>query len=105
MYAVVATGGKQYKVGEGEIVRVEKLPGEVGDDVLLDRVLLLSDGENITVGRPTVDNTSVHATIVEQGKAKKIIVFKFKRRKRYRKKQGHRQQFTALKIGKIEAGA
>lgn len=105
MYAVIATGGKQYKVGEGETVRVEKLAGAVGDDVLLDQVLLYSDGENIKVGRPTVEKAAVHAKIVEQGKARKVVVFKFKRRKRYRKKQGHRQQFTALKIDRIEAGA
>ncbi len=105
MYAVIATGGKQYKVGEGETIRVEKLPGDVGDSILLDQVLLFSDGENVSVGQPTLENVAVHAKIVEQAKAKKIVVFRFKRRKRYRKKAGHRQQFTALLIDKIEANA
>ena len=105
MYAVIVTGGKQYKVGEGETIRVEKLPGEVGDTVRLDQVLLFSDGENVKVGQPTVENVAVDAQIVEQGKARKVLVFRFKRRKGYRKKQGHRQPFTALKINKIEAGA
>lgn len=105
MYAVIASGGKQYRVGEGETLRVEKLPGIVGDSVRLDQVLLYSDGEKVSVGQPFLDNVAVHAKIVEQGKARKIVVFKFKRRKRYRKRQGHRQPFTALQIDKIEAGA
>ena len=104
MYAVISTGGKQYKVSEGETVRVEKIPGEVGTSVSLDRVLMLSDGETVKVGQPTLPSVSVQGQIVEQGKAKKIIVFKYKRRKGYRKKQGHRQQYTALKIEKILEG-
>lgn len=101
MYAVVATGGKQYKVSEGDILRVEKLAGDVGDTVSLDQVLMVSDGEDVRIGRPLVENAAVNASIVEQGKAKKILVFKYKRRKRYRKKQGHRQAFTAIKIDNI----
>ena len=101
MYAVVATGGKQYKVSEGDILRVEKLAGDVGDTVSLDQVLMVSDGEDVRIGRPLVENAAVNASIVEQGKAKKILVFKYKRRKRYRKKQGHRQSFTAIKIDNI----
>ena len=104
MYAVIATGGKQYRVSEGETVRVEKLPGQVGDPVSFDRVLMFSDGETLKVGQPTLDDVAVTARIVEQGKAKKIIVFKRKRRKRYRKKAGHRQQYTALKIDTIKLG-
>ena len=103
MYAVVNTGGKQYKVQAGDILRVEKLPGEVGSPVTFDKVLLVADGEKIDVGQPVLANTSVKGTIVEQGKAKKVIVFKYKRRKRFRRKQGHRQTFTAVKIDSIDA--
>jgi large subunit ribosomal protein L21 len=102
MYAVVSTGGKQYKVSEGETIRVEKITGEIGSSVSFDRVLMFSDGETVEVGQPTLTNVAVTGHIVEQGKAKKIIVFKQKRRKRYRKKQGHRQQYTALKIDNIK---
>lgn len=102
MYAVVSTGGKQYKVQEGETLRVEKLSGDVGTAVSFDRVLLFSDGENLGVGKPVVENAVVNAHIVEQGKARKVLVFKYKRRKRYRRKQGHRQPFTAVKIDSIE---
>ena len=101
MYAVVVAGGKQYKVEEGDVLRIEKLDGNVGDAVTFDKVLLVADGERLTIGQPLVENTSVSAQIVEQGKNKKIIVFKFKRRKGYRKTQGHRQPFTAVKIGSI----
>ena len=103
MYAVVNSGGKQYKVQKGEILRIEKIAGEVGSPVTFDRVLMFSDGENVDIGRPVVEGVSVTGHIVEQGKAKKIIVFKYKRRKRYRRKKGHRQTFTAVKIDSIEA--
>ena len=103
MYAVISSGGKQYKVAEGEVLRVEKLPGEIGAEVTFDRVLLFSDGENMSIGQPVLDNVAVRGHIVEQGKAKKILVFKYKRRKRYRRKQGHRQQYTAIKIESIGA--
>ena len=102
MYAVVSTGGKQYRIQEGDILRVEKIPGEVGTPITFENVLLYSDGEKISIGQPVLENISVNGHIVEQGKAKKIIVFKYKRRKRFRRKQGHRQQFTAVKIDKIE---
>jgi len=102
MYAVVATGGKQYRVEEGSVVRIEKIPGEVGDSVMFDDVLMLADGDEVTIGKPKLENAQVSAKILEQGKAKKIIVFKYKRRKRYRKKQGHRQMYTAVKIDGIE---
>ena len=101
MYAVVKTGGKQYKVKEGDIFRVEKLPGEVGTEIAFEDVLMVSDGENVQVGTPCLDNVIVKGTVVEQGQAKKIIVFKYKRRKRYRRKQGHRQQFTSIKVDSI----
>jgi len=105
MYAVVSTGGKQYKVQEGEVLRIEKIPGNVGDTVSFERVLMISDGDNVSIGQPVLDNVAVDAHIVEQGKAKKILVFKYKRRKRYRRKQGHRQQYTAVKIDRINAEA
>lgn len=103
MYAVVNTGGKQYKVKAGDILRVEKLPGEVGSPVTFDRVMMVADGEEVSVGQPLLEKISVKGTIVEQGKAKKVIVFKYKRRKRFRRKQGHRQTFTAVKIDSIES--
>jgi len=104
MYAIIGTGGKQYRVCEGETVRVEKLPGSPGEKVTLEEVLLFSDGQSVRVGRPSVEGVSVHGHIVEQDKAKKVIVFKYKRRKRFRRKNGHRQPFTALMIDRIEAG-
>ncbi len=101
MYAIVRTGGKQYQVAPGERLRVEKLVGEVGDTVELAEVLLVADGAEIKVGRPAVEGAKVVARIVEQDKAKKILVFKKKRRKGYRLKNGHRQPFTALEIKEI----
>jgi large subunit ribosomal protein L21 len=102
MYAVVASGGKQYKVREGEILKIEKIPGEIGDPVSFDNVLLYSDGESLQIGQPQLESAEVSGHVVEQGKAPKIIVFKFKRRKGYRRKQGHRQRFTAVKIDRIK---
>ena len=103
MYAVVESGGKQYKVQEGEILRVEKISGEIGSPVTFDKVLLFSDGEKVDVGQPVLKKATVNGHIVQQGKTKKVIVFKYKRRKRYRRKQGHRQQYTAVQIDKIKA--
>jgi len=103
MYAVVNSGGKQYKVQKGEVLRVEKLSGDVGSSVTFDRVLMFSDGESVSIGQPLLDGVSVEGHIVEQGKAKKIIVFKYKRRKRFRRKKGHRQEFTAILIDSINA--
>lgn len=101
MYAVVATGGKQYKVKEGDLLRVEKIDGEIGAEVSFDKVLMFSDGENVKIGQPGVDGAVVKGRIMAQGKQKKIIVFKYKRRKRYRRTQGHRQQYTAVMIDSI----
>ncbi len=101
MYAIIRTGGKQYQVACGDQLRVEKLEGDVGDSVDLDDVLLVADGENVTVGQPVVENAKVTAKIAEQGRDKKVIVFKKKRRKGYRLKRGHRQAYTALKIEDI----
>jgi large subunit ribosomal protein L21 len=102
MYAVVNTGGKQYKVRQGDILRVEKMPGEVGSPVSFEKILMFSDGDKVNVGRPILDHVKVNGHIVEQGKSPKIIVFKYKRRKRYRRKLGHRQRYTAVKIDSIE---
>ena len=102
MFAVVKTGGKQYRVAQGDTIQVEKLPGAVGDQVELSEVLLVVDDENnVNLGRPVVDGASVKAEIVQQGRGRKIIVFKMKRRKNYRRKAGHRQPFTGLKITEI----
>ena len=101
MYAVVKSGGKQYKIQEGEIFRVEKLPGEVGAEITFDDVLMVSDGETVQVGTPLLANVTVKGTVVEQGQAKKILVFKYKRRKRYRRKQGHRQQYSLIRVQEI----
>lgn len=103
MYAIVNTGGKQYKVRQGDVLRIEKIPGEVGSPVSLDRVLMFADGENIDIGRPVLYNMVVKGHIVDQNKAKKILVFKYKKRKRYRRKLGHRQKYTAIKIDSIES--
>ena len=98
MYAVIKTGGKQYRVSEGDTLHVEKLNGNPGDAVSFDEVLLVGGGEAVKVGKPTVKGASVNAQILSQERDKKIIIFKFRRRKNYRRKQGHRQPFTALKI-------
>jgi len=103
MYAVVQTGGKQYKVKTGDILRVEKISGEIGNPITFDKVLLLSDEDNTVIGKPTIENAIVKGHIVEQDRSKKILVFKYKRRKRFRRKQGHRQSYTAVKIDQIEA--
>lgn len=101
MYAVVETGGKQYKVSAGEIIEVEKLPLEVGQKVELDRVLLVSDENKVQVGSPIVEGAKVMATVADQGKSKKVIVFKYRPKNRYRRKAGHRQAYTRLRIDKI----
>ena len=103
MYAVIETGGKQYKVQEGETVYVEKLPGEKGDSVSFDRILLVSGDEAVAVGRPVVEGAKVEGEILHQGRGDKLIVYKFKRRKNYRRKNGHRQSFTAVKINSVVA--
>ncbi len=101
MYAIVRTGGKQYQVAQGDRLRVETLAGNVGETVELDDILLVADGENVKIGQPQVEGAKVTATIVEQDKAKKVLVFKKKRRKGYKVKNGHRQQYTALRIDGI----
>jgi large subunit ribosomal protein L21 len=100
MYAVFKTGGKQYRVATGDKLRVEKVPGNVGDAVAFQEVLLVAD-ETIKLGRPLVGGAKVEAKIVAQGLGPKVIIFKFRRRKNYRRKRGHRQPFTALEITSI----
>jgi large subunit ribosomal protein L21 len=102
MYAVFKTGGKQYRVAQGDKLRVEKLPGNVGDAVSFDQVLLVG-GDSLKLGKPLVGGAKVEAKIVAQGRGRKLVVFKFRRRKNYRRKTGHRQPFTALEITNIVA--
>jgi large subunit ribosomal protein L21 len=103
-YAVIRTGGKQYKVAPGELLRIESLPGEVNHEIAFSEVLLTSIEGAVQVGTPFVTGASVIARIVEHGKEKKILVFKKKRRKNYRRRQGHRQHFTAVQIKTITVG-
>jgi large subunit ribosomal protein L21 len=105
MFAIVKTGGKQYRVGPGDQIVVERIEGEVGAEVALDQVLAFSDGEVSAVGTPTVAGASVSAKIVQQPRGTKVLVFKKKRRKNYRRKRGHRQELTVLRIQGISRGA
>ena len=102
MYAIIATGGKQYKVAEGDIIRVEKLGVEAGETVTFDQVLFVG-GEDVKVGNPVVSGATVTATAVKDGKAKKVIVYRYKPKTGYHKKNGHRQQYTEVKIESINA--
>jgi large subunit ribosomal protein L21 len=104
-YAVIGTGGKQYRVTEGEVIQVESLPGEPGGSITFDDVLLVGGESGVTVGTPRVDGATVRGTIVEQGRGAKITVFKKKRRKHYKRTRGHRQSLTSVRIEAIEAGA
>ncbi len=103
MYAVIKTGGKQYKVAAGDKVKVEKLTGDVGSTVVIDKVLLIADGETTTVGAPLVAGAKVNATVLSHGRGDKVMIFKMRRRKHYRKTQGHRQSYTEIKIDTISA--
>ncbi len=102
MYAIIATGGKQYKVAEGDVLKVEKLGADEGAQVTFDQVLAVNN-DGIRIGNPTVDGASVTATVLENGKGKKVIVYRYKRKSGYHKKNGHRQQYTKVKIDKINA--
>jgi len=104
MYAVIETGGKQYRVQQGDVISVEKLGVEAGEKVTFDKVLVVNDGEAVTVGTPCVEGATVGATVVENGKGKKVVIFKYKAKKDYRKKQGHRQPYTMVKIDEIAVG-
>ena len=101
MYAVIKTGGKQYKVAPGEKLKVEQIPADVGAQIVLDQVLLVGDGSNVRLGQPIVAGATVNATVLAHGRGDKIKIFKMRRRKHYQKHQGHRQNFTELKIEAI----
>ncbi len=103
MYAVLETGGKQYKVMVGQTVDVERLEAEVGDAIEMDQVLMIVDEEDIKVGKPVLESAAVMATVVEHGKGRKVIVFKYRAKQRYRVKKGHRQEYTRLRIDAIKA--
>ena len=103
MYAVIKTGGKQYRVAAGEKIKVEQIPADVGSQVVLDQVLMLGIGETVTIGKPLVSGAQVTATVISQGRADKVKIFKMRRRKHYQKRQGHRQNYTELQIGEITA--
>jgi large subunit ribosomal protein L21 len=98
MYAVVRTGGKQYRVEAGEKLKVEQIPADVGAEVVLEQVLMVADGDSVTVGTPLVKGASVRAKVLAQGRGDKVRIFKLRRRKHYRKNQGHRQNYTELEI-------
>ena len=103
MYAVIKTGGKQYKVAAGEKIKVEQIPADVGQEIVIDQVLAVGNGADLKVGSPLVAGASVKATVVAQGKHDKVHIFKMRRRKHYRKSQGHRQTFTELQISAVTA--
>ncbi len=103
MYAVIKTGGKQYRVQAGEKIKVEQIPADVGSQIVLDQVLMVGTGETVTIGKPLVAGAQVSATVVSQGRHDKVKIFKMRRRKHYQKRQGHRQNFTELQIGEIKA--
>ena len=102
MYAIFQSGGRQHRAEPGTVIKLEKLPGEVGGEISLDQVILLADEDQVRVGQPVLEDVSIRGRIVEQGRHRKIIIFKHKRRKDYRKKQGHRQYYTAVLIQGIE---
>jgi large subunit ribosomal protein L21 len=101
MYAIIKTGGKQYKVSPGEKLKIESLVAEVGSQIVLDQVLMVADGEKIITGTPLVSGGAVNATVVSHGRGEKIEIFKMRRRKHYRKTQGHRQNYTEIEINGI----
>ena len=101
MYAVIKTGGKQYRVAAGEKIKVEQIPADIGAEIVLNEVLFVADGENITTGAPLVNGASVTARVLAHGRGDKVRIYKMRRRKHYQKHQGHRQGFTELKIDGI----
>ena len=103
MYAVIKTGGKQYRVQAGEKLKIEQIPADVGSQIVLDQVLMVGTGDAVTIGKPLVAGASVNATVVSQGRHDKVKIFKMRRRKHYQKRQGHRQNYTEIQIGEILA--
>ena len=103
MYAVIKTGGKQYRVTPGEKLKIEQIPADIGSEIVLDQILMVSDGEAVTVGTPLVSGATVKATVVSHGRGDKVQIFKMRRRKHYRKSQGHRQNYTEIEILGIAA--
>ena len=104
MYAVIKTGGKQYRVQAGEKLKIEQIPADVGSQIVLDQVLMVGAGETVTIGTPLLAGAQVSATVLSQGRADKVRIFKMRRRKHYQKRQGHRQNYTEIQIGQIVAG-
>ena len=103
MYAVVKTGGKQYRVASGEKIKVEQLPGAIGSQIVLDQVLLIADGEKVAIGAPVVAGATVQVTVLSHGRHDKVTIFKMRRRKHYQRHGGHRQNYTEIQIDKISA--
>jgi large subunit ribosomal protein L21 len=103
MYAVIKTGGKQYRVAAGEKLKIEQIPADVGSEIVLDQVLMVSDGDNVMLGSPLVSGAAVKATVVAHGRGEKVKIFKMRRRKHYQKNQGHRQNYTEIHIDGISA--
>ena len=103
MYAVIKTGGKQYRVQAGEKLKIEQIPADVGSQIVLDQVLMLGTGETVNIGTPLLAGAQVSATVLSQGRADKVRIFKMRRRKHYQKRQGHRQNYTEIQIGAITA--
>ncbi len=103
MYAVIKTGGKQYRVASGEKIKVEQIPADIGTEITLDQVLMVADGDKVSVGAPLVAGATVTAKVIAQGRGEKVRIFKMRRRKHYQKRQGHRQNFTEIEIGAIKA--
>ena len=101
MYAVIKTGGKQYRVQAGEKLKIEQIPADVGSQIVLDQVLMVGSGDAVTIGKPLVTGALVNATVVSQGRHDKVTIFKMRRRKHYQKRQGHRQNYTEIQIGEI----
>ena len=103
MYAVIKTGGKQYRVAAGEKLKIEQIPAEVGAEITLDQILMVGEGESVKIGAPLVSGASVKATVLSQGRHDKVMIFKMRRRKHYQKHQGHRQNYTEIRIDGISA--
>ncbi|SRR5699024_2846881 len=103
MYAVIKTGGKQYRVAEGQKLKIEQIPADIGQEITLDQVLSVGEGENLKIGTPLVAGATVKATVLAQGRHKKVKIFKMRRRKGYRLTQGHRQNFTEIRIESVSA--